>query len=189
MAPKLDVNDPQVARLLELFSKISLTGQRAQDTVKNAKYAASLEQVITSLHLDEANLDAKTSSLVVVAASNGCDLAEAKRAYVVQRIVKGDLKSTDQVTAALKFVGAHDAIDDNEFDEACGVGVTISPEQCRTAVQAYMDTHSEELSAVNGWPKMSAAMGAVRSDGAMRWASAQRPVSYTHLTLPTNREV
>lgn len=172
MAPKLDVNDPQVARLLELFSKISLTGQRAQDTVKNAKYAASLEQVITSLHLDEANLDAKTSSLVVVAASNGCDLAEAKRAYVVQRIVKGDLKSTDQVTAALKFVGAHDAIDDNEFDEACGVGVTISPEQCRTAVQAYMDTHSEELSAVNGWPKMSAAMGAVRSDGAMRWASA-----------------
>ena len=29
----------------------------------------------------------------------------------------------------------------------------------------------------------------VRSEGDMPWTKAKKPVSYTHLTLPTNREV
>ena len=172
MAPKLDVNDPQVARLLDLFAKISLTGQRAQDTVKNAKYARSLEQVIHALRLDEANLDAKTSSAVVVAASNGADLAPEAREYVVRRVLKGDLKSTDQIQTAVKYVAAHDAIDDADFDTQCGVGVEVTPEQCRAAVTAYMDAHKDELESAGGWPKMSAVMGAVRGDPQMRWANA-----------------
>lgn len=172
MAPKLDVNDPQVARLLKLFATISLTGQRAQDTVKNAKYARSLEQVIHALRLDEANLDAKTSSAVVVAASSGADLAPAAREYVVKRVVKGDLKTTDQIQTAVQYVATHDPIDDADFDTQCGVGVVVTPEQCRAAVTAYMDAHADELASVGGWPKMSAVMGAVRSDPSMRWANA-----------------
>ena len=37
MPPKVDSSDPEVARMLELFATISLTGQRATDTVKNAR--------------------------------------------------------------------------------------------------------------------------------------------------------
>ncbi|WFD07275.1 glutamine--tRNA ligase [Malassezia vespertilionis] len=173
MAPKLNVQDPEIARLLELFATISLTGQRAQDTVKNEKYARALEQTITSLHLDQANLDPKHSSFVVVAASSGADLPGEKRDYIVRRILSNDLKSTDQINTACKYIASEDMpLDAHAFDAACGVGVDVSPEQCRAAVIMYMDEHATELEEVCGWPKMSAIMGAVRGDPSMRWANA-----------------
>ncbi|WFD32096.1 glutamine--tRNA ligase [Malassezia sp. CBS 17886] len=171
MAPKLDPADPAVARLLALFESISLTGQRAQDTVKNPKYARSLERVITSLGLGDKGLDAKTSSMVVVAASHGADLPADKLDYVAARIVGGDLRTADQIHAACAFVAASD-VDKDAFDRACGVGVTVTPDACREAVRAYVDAHHAELQSSGGWPSMSAVMGAVRSGEAMRWASA-----------------
>ncbi|WFD00806.1 glutamine--tRNA ligase [Malassezia yamatoensis] len=171
MAPKLDVNDPQVKSLLELFAKISLTGQRAEDTVKNAKYARSLEQVIHALKLDEANLDAKTSSAVVVAASSGADLDATKREYVVKRVLNGDLKSSDQIQTAVKYVASHSTIDPTEFDQECGVGVQVSPEECQNAVRSYMDANKSQINSTGGWASMSSIMSAVRTAAEMRWAN------------------
>ncbi|WFD26444.1 glutamine--tRNA ligase [Malassezia nana] len=174
MAPKLDTSDPQVARLLDLFSKISLTGQRAADTVKTPKYARALEQVIQALHLDERGLDAKTGSMVVVAASAGCDLPANKLEYVVERIVRKDLKTTDQIQTACQYV-APDSVDLNDtaaFDVHCGVGVEVSPEQCRNVVVQVMDAQAELLAQAGGWPKMSVVMAAVRAEPSMRWANA-----------------
>ena len=172
MAPKLDTSDPQVARLVDLFATISLTGQRAADTIKNPKYAHALEQTITSLHLDQKQLDAKTGGSVVVAASSGCDLPEAKLNYVVERVLRQDLKSTDQIQTACKYVTDVDSIDDAAFDAACGVGVVVTPELCKDKVLAYLDAHNDEISSTGGWPKMSAIMTAVRADPALRWANA-----------------
>lgn len=172
MAPKLDTSDPNVARLVDLFATISLTGQRAADTIKNPKYARALEHVIKSRKLDELHLDPKDGSAVVVAASSGADLPDAKLEYVVDRVLKHDLKSSDQIQTACKYVASNDSMDDAAFDAACGVGVVITPERCATAVRTYMQAHSAEISEAGGWPKMSAIMGAVRSDPALRWANA-----------------
>lgn len=172
MAPKVDASDPQVARLLELFASISLTGQRAADTVKNPRYARALEHVITSQRLGEAQLDAKQSSFVVVAASSGCELPDDKLEYVVRRIVARDLRSTDQINTACRYLaGVSGAVDDQAFDKECGVGVVVTPEQCRETVARHMGARSEELDAAGGWPKMSAVMADARGDPAMRWAN------------------
>ena len=174
MAPKLDTSDPHVSRLLDLFARISLTGQRAADTIKNPKYARALEQVIVDLHLDEQALDAKTGSMVVVAASSGCELPAEKLEYIVQRIVRKDLKTTDQIQTACQYV-APDAVDLSDaaaFDAHCGVGVHVSPDACREAVVQHMDMQKQALEEAGGWPKMSAIMAAVRAAPSMRWANA-----------------
>ena len=145
MAPKLDTNDPQVARLIELFATISLTGQRAADTIKNPKYARALEHTITALQLDRQGLDAKTGSAVVVAASSGAELPEAKLDYIVQRVLKKDLVSTDQIQTACKYAASVDAIDDATFDSQCGVGVVITPDMCHNVVRNYMQSHHADI--------------------------------------------
>lgn len=171
MPPKVNASDPAVAQLLELFASISLTGQRAMDTVKNAKFATSLQDVIKSLDLGALHLDAKTGSLVVVAASNGADLPRDRLEYIVRRVTKHDLKSADQINAAIQYAAEAPAMNDADFDAASGVGAVVTPEQCKSAADAYMDAHADELAAVGGWPKMSAAMTALRSEPALRWAN------------------
>ena len=172
MAPKLDTNDPQVARLIELFATISLTGQRAADTIKNPKYARALEHTITALQLDRQGLDAKTGSAVVVAASSGAELPEAKLDYIVQRVLKKDLVSTDQIQTACKYAASVDAIDDATFDSQCGVGVVITPDMCHNVVRNYMQSHHADIAEAAGWPKMSSIMAAVRAEPTLRWANA-----------------
>lgn len=171
MPPKVDSSDPEVARMLELFATISLTGQRATDTVKNARYAHAVEHVISALDLGAQNLDAKTSSLVVVAASTGADLPRDRLEYIVRRVVKHDLKSADQINAATAYAASAPQINDAEFDAASGVGAVVTPEQCADAANKYMDTHSDELAAAGGWSKMSAIMTALRAEPSLRWAN------------------
>ncbi|KAE8219666.1 hypothetical protein CF319_g6681 [Tilletia indica] len=183
MAPaKVDTSDPAVASLLDLFaSSLSLTGPKAIDIVRQPKQATALEEAIKTHNLNTLStpLDAKTGALVVsaVTSSGGSGLNEEKRKYVVQRVLDGSLRTTDQVTAALKYLdnkseSVPSSADQAGFDAACGVGVTITPEQCRSAVTSYLTTHKTDLDAVGGWPKQSAIMAALRADPSLRWANA-----------------
>jgi len=174
MAPKVDTSDPAVASLLDLFaSSLSLTGPKALDIVKQPKQATALAGTIKALNLSA--LDAKRGALVVsaVTAASG---SEGKRRYVVARVLDGSLRTNDQVTTALKYLekveGDGGPTDQADFDAACGVGVTITPEQCRGAVTAYLTAHKPELDQVGGWPKQSAIMADLRADPGLRWANA-----------------
>lgn len=123
MPPKVDTSDPEVARLLTQFESISFTGQKANETLRNAKTANNLSALIERCDLASKQLDAKQGSLVAsVAASAPNDLSLEKRAYVVERVVDGSLPSNDRVTIACKFVAGQDKINKEQFDEACGVG-------------------------------------------------------------------
>lgn len=126
MALKVDSSDPDVKRLLDQFATISFTGQKATETVRNAKRAEVLSQLIEKNGLADKKLDVKSGALVVAAASNPpADLSVESRSYVVSRIIDGSLTSTDRVTEACKYMGGIsdvDKIDKASFDEACGVG-------------------------------------------------------------------
>lgn len=171
MAPKLDTSDPHVARLVDLFATISLTGQRAADTIKNPKYARALEHAISAHGLDKKHLDAKVGSAVVVAASNGADLPDHKLDYIIDRVVRKDLVSTDQIQTACAYAASVDTLDDDAaFNEHCGVGVVVSPAECVAVVRSKMDAHRAEITEAGGWPKMSLLMSAVRGAPSLRWA-------------------
>lgn len=61
-------------------------------------------------------------------------------------------------------------IDDASFDEACGVGISVSKDQVRAVVDAYLVRHKEtvEQERYKLLPKI---MQDVRSDPALRWAN------------------
>ncbi|PWN90706.1 glutaminyl-tRNA synthetase [Acaromyces ingoldii] len=169
MPPKVDTSDPEVARLLAQFESISFTGQKANETLRNAKTANNLSALIERCGLASKSLDAKQGSLVAaVAASAPNDLSLEKRAYVVERIVDGSLHSADRVTIACKFVAGHDNIDKTQFDEACGVGAVVTPEQAR----AVVDEHLEKDASIEGWTSLATLMGKAKADPRLRWASS-----------------
>ncbi|KAK0549615.1 Glutaminyl-tRNA synthetase [Tilletia horrida] len=176
MAPKVDTSDPAIAALLDLFSSsLNLTGPKALDLVKQPKQSAALADTIKALQLS--SVDAKRGALIVTAvtSSGGAGITEEKRRYVVQRVLDESLKTTDQVTTALKYLeksGTAEPKDKTDFDQACGVGITITPEQCRTSVQSYLAQNKAELDAAGGWPKQSAIMAALRNEPSLRWANA-----------------
>lgn len=103
MAPKIDLQDPQVIQLLELFSSISLTGQKAQDALKNSTQSSCLQSILKDeeLNLESKGkqLDSKVNNLIVVASTTLTDpeLQIGSRKYVVKRVIDESLKSSDQV--------------------------------------------------------------------------------------------
>lgn len=123
MPPKIDVNDPENARLLKLFESLNLSGNRAIETLTNPKHTAALESVITDNNLTGQSIDPKASALIISASTAKEASNKTSRDYVVSRIVDGSLTSSDQVNAAYKFLAATNGEPDKaSFDKECGVG-------------------------------------------------------------------
>ncbi|SNX84791.1 probable glutamine-tRNA ligase [Melanopsichium pennsylvanicum] len=173
MPPKVDVNHPENQRLLKLFESLNLSGNRAIETLTNPKHVAALESVIADNKLADKTIDPKASALVI-SASTGKDASNKNsRDYVVSRIVDGSLTSSDQVNAAYKFLtNVHGTPDKHAFDHECGVGVVVTPDQCRKAVDDYIASHRSELDPVQGWPKLGSILAGVKAATDMRWANA-----------------
>ncbi|KAJ1024666.1 hypothetical protein NDA13_004593 [Ustilago tritici] len=173
MPPKVDVNNPENARLLTLFQSLNLSGNRAVETLTNPKHVAALESVINDNQLTSKNIDPKASALIISASTANQASDKNSRDYVVSRIVDGSLTSSDQVNAAYKFLANVDGEPDKAaFDKECGVGVVVTPEQCRKAVQDYVASHRSELDPVDGWPKLGSILAGLKATPQMRWASA-----------------
>lgn len=123
MPPKVDVNDPENARLLKLFESLNLAGNRAVETLTNSKHTAALESVISDNELTSKTIDPKASALIISASTAKEASNKTHRDYVVSRILDGSLASSEQVNAAYKFLANVDGEPDKaSFDKECGVG-------------------------------------------------------------------
>lgn len=123
MAPKVDVNDPENARLLKLFESLNLSGNRAVETLTNSKHTAALESVIADNQLTSKAIDPKASALIISASTAKEASNKSSRDYIVARILDGSLTSSDQVNAAYKFLANTNGEPDKaSFDKECGVG-------------------------------------------------------------------
>lgn len=123
MPPKVDVNDPENARLLKLFESLNLSGNRAIETLTNPKHVAALESVISDHNLTHKSIDPKASALIISASTAKEASNKPSRDYVVSRIVDGSLTSSDQVNAAYKYLATLNGEPDKaSFDKECGVG-------------------------------------------------------------------
>lgn len=126
MAPKVDTSDPRIQKLLEQFATISFTGQKANETLRNAKTSDTLSTLIEKNQLSNKGLDAKKGQLIVSAATVAPPTLDLeKRSYIVQRILDGSLDSADRINEAGKFLANVSDINNVEkaaLDKACGVG-------------------------------------------------------------------
>ena len=84
--------------LVPIFVKIGLSEQKAKDTAKNKKLAPSLEAVIDEAKVRDSGCDKEPGNLLYQLASTITKDALKHRAFIVSKIMAGDLKSADQVT-------------------------------------------------------------------------------------------
>ncbi|GBE80034.1 Probable glutamine--tRNA [Sparassis crispa] len=164
MPPNRDT--PDTASLVELFKSIGLTQSKAAEAAKSSKSAATLKEIIEIHAVTEKRLEEKQAVLLASLAVQSSKLEAGERGYGVDAILDGRLKSTDQVSAAIKYLETHSLpIDGFEFDKQCGVGFSVTPEQLSSQVASYVTS-----SASAGWNNLGAVIGSLKGTE-LRWAN------------------
>ncbi|CDH50331.1 probable glutamine-trna ligase [Lichtheimia corymbifera JMRC:FSU:9682] len=153
-----------------VFVKIGLSEQKAKDTVKNKKLAPLLEAVIDEANVRDSGCDKDRGNLLYQLASTITKDALPHRAYIVNSIMAGDLKTADQVSAAIKYVeDVQEPINKEEFNTAAGVGVVVTPEQIKDAVAKYIESNKENL-ITNRYRLLGPTLATTRKMPELRWA-------------------
>ncbi|KAI7895721.1 tRNA synthetases class I, catalytic domain-containing protein [Mucor mucedo] len=153
--------------LVPLFVKIGLSEQKAKDTAKNKKLAPTLETVIDEAKVRDSGCDKDIGILLYSLATTVTKGATEHIPFIVSKIMNGDLKTTDQVSAAIKF--SEEDFDAEKFDAATGVGITVTPEQITAAIAEYINTNKENIVA-NRYKTLGPTLANARKIEALRWA-------------------
>ncbi|KAF4620052.1 hypothetical protein D9613_005245 [Agrocybe pediades] len=164
------MSNQTVDPLVTLFTSMGLTKAKASEAIKAPKSAAILKEIIQS-HPDAlTSLDEKQATLVYsfsVALSKSSSVDTQGRDYILSNILNADLKSVDQISAAVKYVESHPPpIDDADFKKECGVGFSISPEDLYAQVVSYATEN-----AIAGWASLGSVVGSLKGTPALRWAN------------------
>ncbi|KAF5359049.1 hypothetical protein D9758_004752 [Tetrapyrgos nigripes] len=156
--------------LIPLFKSIGLTQAKAAEATKSPKAATTLKTLIEKYSLTSRGLDEKQASLISALAgqlAKSSNVDSEKEEFVVNKILDGSLKSTDQVLAAVKYVGSHlSPIDNADFDKECGVGFSITAEELLKHTTEYITSN-----AIAGWNNLGATISGVKAIPSLRWAS------------------
>ncbi|NXG42450.1 SYQ ligase, partial [Psilopogon haemacephalus] len=116
-------------------------------------------------------LDKATGTLLYNAAAR---LRDPKHlSFLVGYIARREILTDLQLSAALEYVRSHplEPLDAADFEQACGVGVCVTPEQIEEAVEAVISKHRVELLAERYHFNMGLLMGEARSR--LRWADGK----------------
>ncbi|KAG6821559.1 hypothetical protein H0H93_000068 [Arthromyces matolae] len=156
--------------LVTLFKTIGISQAKAQEAAKSPKSAAILKDIIENYPTTTTGaLSEKQAGLLVSLSGNlaKVTIGTPERDYLVTTILEDRLKSVDQVTAAVKFVDTHKlTFQQAEFDQECGVGFVITPEELTDRVSHYIASKS-----VAGWASLGAVISALRATPELRWAN------------------
>ncbi|XP_054465052.1 glutamine--tRNA ligase [Anoplopoma fimbria] len=162
-----------MADTLTLFTSIGLSEQKAKETLKNEALSSALKEAIIQAQraCGPAGVDKAIGTLLYSMVSRLKDLK--RLAFLSDSIVKCKICTELQLAAALEFVKSHpqDPINQREFEEACGVGVVITPEQIEEAVELVIKKHKEQLLKERYHFNMGLLMGEGRS--ALKWADGK----------------
>lgn len=92
---------------------------------------------------------------------------------LVRYIADGKITSNDQVLAAAKYFKSHaaeDALNQAEFDKACGVGVVVTPDDISAAVTAAIRQHEGALKEERYHFNTAKLIQPVKQHGDVAWA-------------------
>ncbi|XP_035014534.1 glutamine--tRNA ligase [Hippoglossus stenolepis] len=162
-----------MADMLTLFTSIGLSEQKAKETLKNEALSSALKDAITQAHSvhGASGVDKAMGTLLYSMASR---LKDTNRlVFLSVSIAQRKICTELQLAAALDFLKSHlqDPINMKEFEEACGVGVVITPEQIEDAVESVIKKHKEPLLKERYHFNMGLLMGESRA--ALKWADGK----------------
>ncbi|XP_068757738.1 glutamine--tRNA ligase-like [Montipora capricornis] len=130
-----------------LFQSIGLSEQKAKETVKNEVLSARLESII-NLAKEKCVTDVEKSSGVLLYSLASSSVKEDWQLNLItEYITSSKVASSIQLTAAVDYMKANPVlpVDVASFEESCGVGVKITPDQVEDCVEELIKLHKEEL--------------------------------------------
>ncbi|KAI0233738.1 Glutamine--tRNA ligase [Lamellibrachia satsuma] len=135
--------------LLELFTGIGLSEQKAKETLKNQNVSDNLKQVIkeaSALTADKP-IDKNVGTLLYHLATRLKSQIMHRRPYIIQCLAEGKLASEAQLTAAMQYFLSNpvDKVDVAAFEAACGIGVVVTPEHVEQAVEQVLEKYKDSL--------------------------------------------
>uniref|UniRef100_A0A8C5FN23 Probable glutamine--tRNA ligase n=1 Tax=Gadus morhua TaxID=8049 RepID=A0A8C5FN23_GADMO len=154
-----------MADTVTLFTSIGLSEQKAKETLKNE--ALTSAQVVNGA----TGVDKAMGTMLYSMVSR---LKDTKRlTFLADHIARHKICTELQLAAALEFVKNHpqDPINQAEFENVCGVGVVITPEQIEEAVEVVINKHKELLLKERYRYNMGLLMGESRA--ALKWADGK----------------
>ncbi|WWC61722.1 glutamine-tRNA ligase [Kwoniella dejecticola CBS 10117] len=173
MPPKFDPKSPENASLISLFQGLGLAEKSATELVRQPKSGVAFKSLIDEFQLTEKKYDEKTASALVKLSASAGKLGPAEKGYIVKKIESGDIRSADQVAAAVKYAEANPAgtpINEDGFNRACGVGIDITAAQLPDLIKSYV---SSLPSPPENWASLGAVLGGIRSGASdLKWANA-----------------
>ncbi|XP_033123440.1 glutamine--tRNA ligase-like [Anneissia japonica] len=158
---------------LALFTSIGLSEQKAKETVKNDSLSNDLKQVIEQALKQNkgAGIEKSVGNLLYHIATR---LKNKKRNnFIIEYVIKKMITSEAQLTASLEYFRSNplDPIDVTAFEEACGIGVVVTPEEIEDTVEEVLEKHKANLMEKRYHYNTGLLMGEVRQR--LKWADTK----------------
>ncbi|KAI8873556.1 glutaminyl-tRNA synthetase [Ramicandelaber brevisporus] len=161
---------------IALFTKLGLSEQKAAETAKNAKISGNIAlaaKAAGSLGDLPAGHDdlAKYGTLVYLLGSTATKITDSGRIeYIANAIRDGRLKTSDQVSAAIKFAEKRNpASEVAAFESECGVGVSVSDEKIAELIAAIINKSKAKLEK-DRYRAVGPLLGEFKRDPVLKWA-------------------
>eukprot|EP01133_Synstelium_polycarpum_P007888 gene7888-9259_t len=128
---------------IKLFQSIGLDEKRSKDTVKNPELTAVLKAIISEAGVETTGCEKAVGNFLYSLSTSTSTSVAPIRAHIAKYIGEGKIKSPQQFTAAVNFKSEFTAA---KFEEECGVGIVITPEQIQQALTDLFTTKQSEIS-------------------------------------------
>ncbi|XP_070559833.1 glutamine--tRNA ligase-like [Ptychodera flava] len=158
--------------LVQLFQSIGLSEQKAKETTKNDVLAQDLKSIIEEARKKmHGGIEKSVGTLLYNTATR---LKQKSRTpFLLDYITTRKIATEAQLTAALDFFKNNpvDPFDTKAFEESCGIGVQVTPEQIEEAVEAVINKNKDALLEKRYHFNMGTMMGEIRSK--LKWADGK----------------
>ena len=138
---------PSKEEYTELFMRVGTPENVATGLASKAKVAADIHAVLVEAGVADSGCDKSVGALLVQIGQKFPETAIVHRPLVIELVLKGDISSNQQLTAAvayLKKVGPSE-LKRAEFDVECGVGVVVTEADMKACVDEVIASVKDEL--------------------------------------------
>ncbi|KFB45505.1 AGAP010267-PA-like protein [Anopheles sinensis] len=132
---------------MDHLKALGLSEQKIKETLKNAALTATITRAFSFIAGD-VELSASQKALLFQACSKIKPQSAQFLELLVRKIVDKSLDTSLRVDTALEYVLANatkPTFDEAAFDAACGVGVTVTPEEIEKAVEITIGKYRDDI--------------------------------------------
>ncbi|KAK9874390.1 hypothetical protein WA026_002737 [Henosepilachna vigintioctopunctata] len=132
------------SEVVEKFMSLGLTKSKAQETFKNTNVTKNLLAILN--RLNGVSITPSNGVLLYHLGTKMKPQIINHLPLIVDYIMQNKLDSTLRIDKALEYALGHiDKFVKNDFDEFCGVGIVVSPEQIENVVEKLINENKVEI--------------------------------------------